>query len=219
MSVVTGGTAAWASLQDDLQQMGNTASAVGDKITVFKGDVGSTVQQISSDLKSFGGTSAQVWQQFDASLTQANKSTDWWRTAAASGAVSGKQLTEAIATTTAQFVPYVGSSKTALAETMALAQEAGGPAYNAAKSLAQNYQTLKTWTDQNSLSTSKYNTLLGDATTQLSNVSQAAQQFSQTLQSDVAQAVAAGSVNLNRSPGTRRTSRPRCSTTSRSRRL
>jgi hypothetical protein len=197
MSVVTGGTAAWASLSDDLQQLGNTASTVGGKIQAFTGTSVQGMQQIGQSLKSFGGTSAQVWQNFDAALTQANTVTDWWRTSAASGATNSKQLTEAIATTTAQFVPYVGSSKAALAETMALAQEAGGPAYNASKSLAQNYQTLKTWTDQNAVSQSKYNTLLGNATAQLSNVSQAAQQFSQTLQSDVAQAVAAGSVNLN----------------------
>ena len=197
MSVVTGGTAAWASLSDDLQQLGNTANVAGGKIQAFTGTSVQGMQQIGQSLKSFGGTSAQVWQNFDSSLTQANTVTDWWRTAAASGAAGGKQLTEAIATTTAQFVPYVGSSKTALAETMALAQEAGGPAYNASKSLAQNYQDLKTWTDKNSVSQNQYNSMLGAATTQLSNVSQAAQQFSQTLQSDVAQAVAAGAVNLN----------------------
>ena len=197
IGVVTGGTSAWASMQDDLQQLGNTAATVGGKIKAFSGTTGSSVSQVSSDLKSFSGDSAQVWQSFDQSITQANTNLDWWRTAAASGAANAKQLTQATATTTAAFLPYIAQSKAALSETMAVAQEQGGPAYNAAMSLSQNYQNLKNWTDKNALSTNAYNQMLSGTTAQLSNVSNAAKNFSQTLQGDVAQAVAAGSVNLN----------------------
>ena len=188
-----GGTAAWASFNDDLQQMGNTAGVVGAKITAFSGKTAIGVKQISQALTSFSGTSAQVWQSFDASITQANTNLDWWRTAAASGAASGKQLTQATATTAGAFLPYVKNSQAALAETMQIAQEQGGPAYNASKSLAQNYQALSTWVQNNSVSQSQYNQMLGPATTALSNVNTQAQQFSQTLRGDVSQAIITGS--------------------------
>ena len=188
-----GGTAAWASFNDDLQQMGNTAGVVGAKITAFSGKTAIGVNQISHALTSFSGTSAQVWQSFDASITQANTNLDWWRTAAASGAASGKQLTEATATTAGAFLPYVKNSQAALAETMQIAQEQGGPAYDASKSLSQNYQALSTWVQNNSVSQSGYNQMLNQATTAMSNVNQQAQQFSQTLQGDVSQAIITGS--------------------------
>ena len=188
-----GGTAAWATFNDDLQQMGNTAGIVGAKITAFSGKTAIGVKQISQALTSFSGTSAQVWQSFDASITQANTNLDWWRTAAASGAASGKQLTEATATTAGAFLPYVKNSQAALAETMQIAQEQGGPAYINSKSLAQNYQALSNWVQQNSVSQSQYNQMLGAATTALSNVNTQAQQFSQTLRGDVSQAIITGS--------------------------
>ena len=139
-----------------------------------------------------------MWQSFDASITQANTNLDWWRTAAASGAASGKQLTQATATTAGAFLPYVKNSQAALAETMQIAQEQGGPAYDASKSLSQNYQTLSTWVQQNSVSQSQYNQMLGAATTALSNVNTQAQQFSQTLRGDVSQAIITGSGALAR---------------------
>ena len=189
----TGGTSAWAAFNNDLQQMGDTAGVVGNKITAFSGKTAIGVKEISQALTSFSGTSAQVWQSFDASITQANTNLDWWRTAAASGAASGKQLTEATATTAGAFLPYVKNSQSALAETMMLAQQQGGPAYNSSKSLAQNYQALSGWVQQNSVSQNQYNGMLAQATTALSNVNQQAQQFSQTLRGDVSQAIITGS--------------------------
>jgi hypothetical protein len=182
----TGGTSAWASLQDDLQQLGNTSGVVGDKISAFKGTVALAMNQSAKALQSFSGTSAQVWQNYDASLTQANTVTDWWRTAAASGAVSGGQLTAAIATTVKQLLPFAQYSKTAVSELSAIAQQAGGPA-------TSSFTTLKAWVDKNAESTSQYNKQLQDATGALSNVNQQAQQFSQTLQGDVSQAIITGS--------------------------
>ena len=176
--------------------MGNVANITGSKISALSGTTGLSVGQISQALTSFSGTSAQVWQNFDASLSQANTSLDWWRTSAAAGVTSGQQYSQAVATTAGQFLPYVKNSQAALAETMALSQEAGGPAYNATQSLSQNYQNLSNWVKQNGLSQSQYNNLLTQTTEQLANVSNAAQNFSQTLQSDIGSAVAAGSANL-----------------------
>lgn len=191
-----GGTQAWSGLQNDIQQIGQVADTSTSKFRAFKGSTVLDTSQIAQALKSFGGTSSQVWQNFNASLTQAGSVTDWWRTAAASGVVSQKQLTQGIATTTAQLLPFTQGSQAALSELMVLSQEAGGPAYNNTKSLAQNYQDLKNWTDKNALSTDNYNNMLGVTTSQMANVSQAAQHFSQTLQGDVVSAVANGSVNL-----------------------
>jgi hypothetical protein len=193
LSNATGGTEAFATLESDLTTIGNVTTNATSKIQAYsQGNQGLSLStsQVAQALTSFSGTSAQVWQNYNSSLKQAGTVTDWWRTAAASGALTGTQLNQAIATTAAQLLPYAANSKAATAELGVLVQEAGGPAIS-------NYQQLKSWIDQNSISQGKYNNLLSNTTTQMSNVSQAAQQFSQTLQSDVIQAVANGSVNLN----------------------
>lgn len=187
-----GGTQAYATLNDDISTMGNVTTSATSKITSFSQQstgLSLSVKQISEALKSFGPQSSQVWQNYDSSLTQAGTITDWWRTAAASGTVTGKQMNQAIADTAKQLLPFTANSTTAASQLGVLVQEAGGPALT-------NYKALKTWIDANSTSQDAYNKLLGQTTTQMSNVSQAAAQFSQTMNAMVVTAVEQGSVNL-----------------------
>jgi hypothetical protein len=193
LSNASGGTDAFASLESDLETMGNVTTSLNEQVSAFnleKGGIVLTTQQIAKALTSFSGQSAEVWQSYDSALTQAGTVTDWWRTAAASGITTGTQLNQAIATTAKQLLPYAANSKAASAELGVLVQEAGGPAIT-------SYQQLKSWIDQNALSQGQYNNLLDNTTVAMSNVTQAAQQFSQTLQSQVIQAVANGSINLS----------------------
>jgi hypothetical protein len=187
-----GGTEAYATLNDDISTMGNVTTDATSKIESFSQQsqgLSLSVGQISAALKSFGPESSQVWQNYDSALTQAGTVTDWWRTAAASGAVTGAQMNNAIADTAKQLLPFTANSTTAAAQLGVLVQEAGGPALT-------NYKQLKTWIDANSTSQANYNSLLGATTTAMSNVSQAAAQFSQTMDAMVVTAVEEGSVNL-----------------------
>ena len=63
----TGLTGGFASLQADLQQIGNIAPTVGSKISAFSGKTSIGVQQVAQSLTSFSGKSAQTWQSYNAS--------------------------------------------------------------------------------------------------------------------------------------------------------
>lgn len=73
IQTVTGGTSAIAALSDDLQQLGNVADPAGltKKISAFAGGTVLSIDQIAHALTSFSGTSAQVWQSYDAAVQQA----------------------------------------------------------------------------------------------------------------------------------------------------
>jgi tetrahydromethanopterin S-methyltransferase subunit B len=186
----TGLTGTFTQLNLDLEQMGNQAPTVGSKIKAFTGGTQMSVSQIAASLKSFSGTSAQVWQSYNQSVTQANSFTDALRVASAAGVVTQKQYGQAVASVVGQLLPYAGSSKAALAELTMIAQEAGGPAYNTTKSLTSNYQSLKNWTDQNAVSSQQFGNMLNTLEGKITNVSKVAQGFAGTLQSDVLNAMA-----------------------------
>ena len=194
----TGLTGSFTQFNLDLQQMGNQATTVGQKIRAFTGGTQMSITQISQALTSFSGSSAQVWQSYNQSITQANTFTDSLRVAAAAGVVSQKQYGQAIASVVGQLLPYASSSKAALAELSMIAQEAGGPAYNTTKGLTGNYQDLKNWTDQNAVSSGKFSGLLNTLTEKLTNVSKVAQGFAGTLQSDVLNAMANAGASTTR---------------------
>src|SRR6266568_9028166 len=191
-------TGTFTQLNLDLQQMGNLAPAVGGKIRAFSGQVGSSVKDIAKELTSFSGSSAQVWQSYNQSITQANSFTDALRVAAAAGVVTQKQYGQGIASVVQQLEPYASKSKAALAELMMISQEASGPAYDSTKSLTQNYQALKEWTDKNAVSSGKFAGLLTDLTAKITNVSKVAANFAGTLQSDVLDAMAAAGADTKK---------------------
>jgi len=190
MSNATGLTSSFAGLETDLGEIDNAITTAGTKFDVFGGKVVSTTQAASMSMRSFSGTGAQVWQNYDAALSQAEQYTDSLRTAAAYGAVSQKSYTESIAYTVQQLLPYARYSQTATEELSALAQEAGGPA-------TSNYKTLAEWTDKNTTSTSNFNKIMQQETGQLSDVSQAATEFASTLQSDLIQAMVSAGLKFS----------------------
>ena len=120
----TGLTGGFASLQADLQQIGNIAPVVGSKISAFSGKTSIGVQQVAQSLTSFSGKSAQTWQSYNASITQANSFTDSLRTAAAAGAVTQGQFQSSIASVVGELLPYAQYSSAARSELSMIAQEA-----------------------------------------------------------------------------------------------
>lgn len=190
-------TGAYSQLLLDFQQLGNIAPTVGSKISAFTTTAQGTqmtVAQIAQALTKFGGSSAQVWQSFNQSVTQANSLLDAFRTASVAGVVTQKQYTQAVATVVGQLLPYAAKSKAAAAEVSALAQEAGGPATN-------SFQALKKWVDQNGVSADKFSGMIDSLTQKLSNVTGVARTFASTLQTDVLNAMAAAGVDTSNITG------------------
>lgn len=183
INMSTGLTSAYSQFNLDLEQMGNLAQVTGTKIRGFTGTTTLSVGQIATALTSFKGSSAQVWQAFDQSVSQANTFMDNLRVAAAAGVVPQKDFTQAIASVVGQLIPYATKSRAALAEVEALAAEAGGPA-------SGNLSTLQNWVDKNAVSSQNFTNMIDTLTQKISNVSAVAKNFAGTLQQDVINAMA-----------------------------
>lgn len=182
MQNATGLTSSFAGLVTDIGQINNAITTAGTRFRIFGGHAVSSTDAAARSLRSFSGVGAQVWQNYDQALQQAQQFTDSLRTAAAYGAVSQKAFAQQVAYTAQQLLPYAKYSKTATEELSALVQEAGGPA-------TSNYKTLKAWIDKNSESAAKFNKQMMNETGQLSDVSKAASDFASTLDSQVASAL------------------------------
>lgn len=181
-------TSSFAQLNDDLQQMGNVAATAGSKISALsedpsQGGIQLSLKQIQVALEKFGGTSDQVWQNFDTSVTAANTFADNLRTGMAANVVTAGQYKQGIASVVGELLPFAAKSATAVSELSALAQEAGGPA-------TSSYRTLKDWVDKNADSSGNFSSMIDKLTQKLSNVTSVARNFAGTLQSDVLTAIA-----------------------------
>lgn len=194
MTMATSLTSSFAQINLNLQQMGNIASTTPSKITAFAGATTLSVNQIAMALKSFSGTSAQTWQAYDQTLSSAETFTDNLRTAAAAGAVTSTQFTQAISGVVNQLLPYAKNSAAAAQELSVLAQEAG---YAGSGSFA----SLKSWVDQTGGATVNLGSLVDNLTGKLSNVTAVAKNFAGTLQSDVLSAIANAAVGTGNITG------------------
>lgn len=192
LSTVTGGTSSLASLNDDLETIGNVTTSLNTKVTAFsqeKGGIVMTTNQIAKALQSFGGQSAQIWQNYDSAVTQAGQVTDWLRTAAAAGGVTAAQYGESIKGVVAELLPYAKESRTATAELDALAQQAGGPT-------TTSYQTLAAWVGNTKEDQKELNSTVQQATQFMSNLGAVAANLSDTMNSEVDSAIATGATNF-----------------------
>ena len=190
-------TSTIAALNQDITQIGNVGVAAGKKFSVFSGQYQLSLNKAALSLRSFTGTGAQAWQNYDSALNQAQQYMDALRTASAYGALGQKQFTQAMSYSVAELLPFAAHSRTATEELSALAQEAGGPATG-------NFQTLKQWVDSNKISAGQYAKIIQQVTGQLSNAGAAAREFASTLQSSMQQEIAnalLGTERLNQTVG------------------
>ena len=100
-------------------------------------------------MQSFSGTGAQVWQNYDSALQQAEQYTDNLRIAATTGSVGQKAFTQQIAYTVQQLLPYARYSKAA-------ADTADGPRPAGQRPSCGGYKALKEWVDKNTESSKKF---------------------------------------------------------------
>lgn len=192
LQMVTGGTGALGGLNSDLMTIGNVAIDATSKIQAFGKQTGGaslSVDQIARALRSFGGTSAQVWTNYNAALTQANQVTNWLRTAAATGAVTSDQYKQAIKGVVAEMLPYAKYSQTAASELGVIALQAGGPA-------VASFQSLSQWLGNTKVAQKNLNDTVNAATQYMSNLGQVATNLATTLNSEVANALAQGAINV-----------------------
>jgi hypothetical protein len=187
LSNATGLTSGIAGLNTDIGQINNAITTAGTRFTVFGGKVVSSTDAAAHALTSFSGTGAQVWQNYNAALQQAQQYTDSLRIAAASGAVGQRAFTQQIAYTVGELLPYAKYSSAAAAELSILAQEAGGPA-------TSSYKALKEWVDKNTESTKQFNKQTALETGTMSDATKVAESFASTLNSAVAAALQAGTL-------------------------
>ncbi len=163
------------------------------------------VKQVAQALASFSApASAAAWNLFASPSTttpgllqQSNSMADWIRLAQTSGVLSGAQGAGMTAYLGQQLLPYGKQSPAALAAVGILGQQAGlATAYDPSKTQAQNYAAISKAIDGAAVSQSQYAKGTVQASVGLANVSSQAQHFSQTMQSNVIGAMAAGAVSL-----------------------
>jgi hypothetical protein len=192
LSNTTGLTSNFAGLKTDIGEINNAITTAGTKFDVFGGKAVSSTQEAAYAMTSFSGIGAQVWQNYDSALQQAEQYTDSLRIAATTGAVGQREFTQQIAYTAQQLLPYARYSKAATSELSVLVQEAGGPA-------TSNFKTLKEWIDKNTESSKKFDRQTVSETGAMSDATSVAEDYASTLDSQVAaalQAATISSVNL-----------------------
>lgn len=169
------------------------------------------MNNVAKALASFtSATGTQAWAALSSTSTttpgliqQANTTMDWLRTAAASfgpggaPAISMGQYGGGVAYLEKQLLPYGKHSSAALAEVASLGQQAGiAPAYDAGKSLAENYKTISSAVDKAASSQKQYNATLSQGTVNLSNVTEQAQGFGDSVGTAVVSSMATSAADL-----------------------
>ena len=187
LSNATGLTGGIAGLNTDIGEINNAITTAGTKFDVFGGKVVSSTDAAAHALTSFSGTGAQVWQNYNAALQQAQQYLDSLRIAATTGAVTQKAFGEQIAYTAQQLLPYAKYSAAAAAELGILIQQAGGPALS-------SYKAEKEWIDKNTESTKQFNKQMTDEVIAMSDATKVAESYASTLNTAVAAALQAGTI-------------------------
>ena len=182
LSNATGLTSSFAGLKTDIGEINNAVTTAGTKFDVFGGKAVSSTQEAAYSLTSFSGVGAQVWQNYDSALQQAEQYTDSLRIAATTGSIGQKAFTQQIAYTAQQLLPYARYSQAAAAQLGVLVLEAGGPAIT-------SYKQLKDWVDKNTESTRQFDKQTAAETVTMSDASTVAEDYASTLDSQVAAAL------------------------------
>jgi hypothetical protein len=203
MSNLTGGTTGLAGFEQALTNLSTGTT----KITNVLGKGGSvtlSVKDFASSLQSFTGKGAQAWQNFNQVVgTSAPQLIDWLRTAGAEGALSGQNLSHGLSqgTTAAknfqqgildmisQLTPLASKSKTAQAELVGLAQQAG---LN-----ITTFPQLTSAIQASHASVSNLQAIISQATIKMGNMSAVAQNLGNVLNSAVASAISNASLKAS----------------------
>lgn len=178
MQNLTGGTAGLSSFETSLTNMGTKVASAKESLGTYAGQINLTVSAFANSLKSYTGKGAAAWQNFDQVVGQtAPQMIDWFRTAGAEGAVSGKQFTSAVQGMVAQLVPFASRSKAAQAELVGLAQQAN--------SSVTSWKALTSWVKSDHESMGQWQDGVTKATEKMAQMGQVAQSLGNVMGSQL----------------------------------
>ena len=181
---------------------GGTSAATGFAGSLAGAATLGSPAKIAQALKGFTSPASQAaWAAFSSTSTstpgllqQVNSLQDWLATAqtAGGGAFTQKESTAAGLFEAKSLLPMAQQSPAALAELGVTAQRAGytGP--------LGNYKDIAQYIDKNAASAKQFNQIMTHGTEVLSNVSQQAQGFGDSMKTNVYDAMEAGSVNTKK---------------------
>lgn len=180
MQTLTGGTSSLAGLTQSIANIGHVTSQSTALVSQRGTQMSMSVSQIANSLKHFSGTSSQVWQNFNNTLTgSAQQLVDWMRTAGAMGAATGPQLEHTIADIVNALIPMASKSKVAQSELMGLWDQSGHT--------ATSFGQLKSQVAALHPSMSNLNANVVKVTENMANMSQDAKKLGTVIQNDVIQ--------------------------------
>jgi hypothetical protein len=124
---MVGGTSDLGAFTTGIKNIGQVAEeSVGSRFGAAANSMNLSLKGIQQALTGFGTTGSQVWQNFDAALSQSASSlVQWFQTAGAEGAVTGPQFVKAMEDIDASFVQFAQDSPTAQKELVGFAEAQG----------------------------------------------------------------------------------------------
>ena len=189
MQNVTGGTSGLASFNQALTNL----STGSNKITSVLGKGGSvtlSVKDFAQSLTTFTGKGAAAWQNFDQVVgSTAPQLIDWFRTAGAEGAIGSKQFQQGILGMLSELTPLASKSKTAQAELLALAQQAGLGIHT--------FPQLQDAIKRTGASGKDLAKIVQEATVKMGNMAAVAQQLGTALHNDIINSMDAAKVSAS----------------------
>src|SRR6185437_1748237 len=126
MANITGGTGGLSQLEESIQNIGHIVTNTSNHLASSTGGMTLSAKQFDDAMTTYTGKGAQAWSNFDQIMgSTMPQLADWFRTAAAEGAISGTRLSKSILDMASTMVPFAAKSKVAQSELVAFAQSAG----------------------------------------------------------------------------------------------
>lgn len=199
LSVLTGGETTMLTFATGMLGLAQAATNGTTAIRTTNGVTRLTTTALSAaaaqasstgaSMSGLGTNSIALRQAFEQQITAAGNAINSMYTLSAAGA-QGKtglaDITQGAKDYVAALVPFAQGNQAAVVQLMGVAQMAGGPAYSATKTLAQNFQTLTTWVGNVQNPLAQADSIMTKMTTAAGNLAQ-----------DVLNLAAAINTNLN----------------------
>lgn len=181
MQDMTGGTSAAAGFTTAMSQIGSVVASTSNTLSA-SASISLNTKQFAAALNSAGTTGAAAWTNLDQVIgSTAPQMIDWLRTAASMGATTGAQVQQAGLDMVAGLIPYVAQSRTAQAETLALAKDAGVN--------VTTFPQLQKAVQAAGATTSGYNSIVDQATMAMNNMAGDAENLGNVMSSDYTTAI------------------------------
>lgn len=190
MQNLTGGTAGLAGFENSLTNMMNKTASAKQNLASYAGQINLTTSSFANSLKSYTGKGAAAWQNFDQVVGQtAPQLIDWFRTAGAEGAVSGKQFSSAVQGMVAQLYQVASKAPAARAELLGLAQQGD--------SSITTWKALTAWVKNDHETMGQWQKGVTEATQKMADMGQVAQNLGSVMSSQITSALDSAKVSAS----------------------